>query len=217
MKINKVKISLYLLVIVFICITMISFKGTFALFENNGTGIVDNDIGNWIIRLSNELITSGQTEEIVIDSFVYEQKNTVTSGYIAPGSSAYFDLVFDATDCDVAVKYDVTIDKEDMDYAENISISVEEVGSNNVVRTGEDTYSGVIDLESIEDNELVTLRVTIDWQDIAAFDEDDSVLGTTPNSKLAVPITVNAIQYLGETLTPYVEPTEPEEPGQGGE
>ena len=72
MKINKVKLVLYLLVILFICLTMFSFKGTFALFENNGTGIVDNDIGNWIIKVSNQLITTGQTEEIVIDSFVYE-------------------------------------------------------------------------------------------------------------------------------------------------
>ena len=90
---NRIKFALYFCLFAFIVITIITFKSTYALFENDATGIVDNTIGKWIIKVSDALITSGQTEDIVIDSFIYEQKQTVENGYIAPGSSAYFDLV----------------------------------------------------------------------------------------------------------------------------
>ena len=200
---NRIKFALYFCLFAFIVITIITFKSTYALFENDATGIVDNTIGKWIIKVSDALITSGQTEDIVIDSFIYEQKQTVENGYIAPGGSAYFDLVFDATECDVSVKYDITINYEEIEYDDNISINVEELGTNNTVKTAENTFSGIIDLASIQNDELVTLRVTINWEDLEDYNDRDTALGIVEDNKLAVPITVNAVQYLGETLVPY--------------
>ena len=147
---KRIKLILWLLVIIFAFITVFVFSDTLALFENNAFGLAEMPIGRWIIRLSNQLITSGISEDIVIDSFVYTQNARVSEGVIAPGGSAYFDLVFDATDCDVAVKYDITIKFDEMDYADNISFVVAN-SSSNVVRTGPSTYSGIISLQSIID------------------------------------------------------------------
>ena len=202
---NKIKIILYAFVFVLLIITLFSFKNSYALFENDATGIVDNTIGKWVIKVSDKLITSSETEDIVIDSFIYDQKETIENGYIAPGSSAYFDLVFDATECDVAVKYDITINYDLIEYADNISINVEEVGESSTVKTGPNTFSGVISLESINNKELVTLRVTINWDDLESYNDIDTALGIVEDNKLAVPISVNAVQYLGEALVPYVE------------
>ncbi len=204
MKNNKLRIILWLIVIILILITYTIFSKTLALFESNATGEANNDIGKWIIKINNNLISSGQTEDIVINNFVYDTVSTVESGYIAPGSSAYFDLVFDATDCDVAVRYDITFNFDSMSYSDNISMSVEELGSNDTVLTDESTYSGIIDLSSIESGTLVTIRVHVTWNDIEDYDEDDTALGTEYGSKLTVPISVHAEQYLGETLVPYV-------------
>ena len=203
---NRIKLILYLLVLIFITLTIVIFKKSYALYENNASGVVDNTIGRWIIKVSDQLITTGQTEDIVVDSFIYEQKSTIENGYIAPGSSAYFDLVFDATLCDVAVKYDITINYNSINYADNISINVQELGQSSTIMTGPNTYSGVISLASIENEDLVTLRVTINWNDLAAYNDSDTELGVVQFNKLIVPITVNAVQYLGETLTPY-DPT----------
>lgn len=204
MKNNRIRIILWLIVLILILITYTIFSKTLALFESNATGEVDNDIGRWIIKINNNIISSGQTEDLVINSFVYDSSSTVESGYIAPGASAYFDLVFDATDCDVAVRYDITFNFNSMSYSDNISISVEELGSNDTILTAEDTYSGIISLSSIESDTLVTIRVHVTWNDIASYDEDDTKLGTEYGSKLTVPISVHAEQYLGETLVPYV-------------
>ena len=99
-----------------------------------------------------------------------------------------------------------------MDYADNITFEV--VNSDeNVIRTGVNTYSGIIDLDSILDGETSTIRVNITWDDVAAHDEDDTNLGIVSGNTLNIPLNVNAIQYLGETLVPYVEPVQ----GEGNE
>lgn len=210
---KQVKLVLWVLVIVFLCFTFMMFADTLALFEDNASGYADMDVGKWIIKISDVTISDGETQNIVVDSFTYEENEHVESGYIAPGTSAYFDLVFDATECDVAVKYDIAFNFDDIDYSDNISIEVSGTeGNNGVIQTAENTYSGVIDLESIEEGELVTLQVEITWENLQAYDESDTALGIVPDNKLRVPITVNAVQYLGETITPY---TPPEEPGEG--
>ncbi len=213
---NRVRIFLWFLVAVSLTMTCIILTGTYALFENNAEGVVNENIGKWVIYLSNNLITNGLEEELDIDSFVYNSNAHVNSGHIAPGGSAYFDLVFDATACDVAVKYDIEFLTDEIDYSDNIGISVAEVGSNATIKTAENTYSGVISLASINNHDTVTLRITLTWTDDEDYDEDDTALGTVENNALRVPINVHAVQYLGETIVPYVppeeEPEEPEEP-----
>jgi len=206
---KRIKIILWLLVIIFVFITISVFSDTLALFENNASGVVNNEIGKWVIKLSNQLITGENTEDIVIDNFVYEQNERVSDGVIAPGTSAYFDLIFDATDCDVAVKYDISILFDQMDYANNISFEVINNDAN-VVRTGVNTYSGIISLDSIINEEVHTIRVRITWNDIEDYNENDTALGIVEGNKLSIPLSVSAIQYLGETLVPYVEEGEEE-------
>lgn len=212
MKISKIKIIAWLIVLILILLTYMVFTNTFALFEDNAEGTVDNDIGKWVVKINNRIISSSTTQNITINSFVYDTVSTVQGGYIAPGSSAYFDLILDATECDVAVRYDIAFNFESMSYSDNISMTVEELGSNNIVLTDADTYSGIVDLDSILDGDTVTLRVHVTWNDISDYDESDTSLGIVKNSKLVIPISVHAEQYLGETLVPYV-PAEPEEPG----
>ncbi len=205
MRMSKTKLYLWICAIALSITTFFVFKDTLALFEDNAYGIANNDIGRWVIKLSNQTITSGVSEEVQINNFVYETVSTVTPGNIAPGTSAYFDLVFDATDCDVAVKYDIEFKVDEIDYEDNISISVEALDSGSTIRTAENTYSGIISLSEIENDDVITIRVTLDWDDIAQYNESDTALGEVDGNHLVIPINVHAIQYLGETLVPYVE------------
>lgn len=202
---NKFRYILWILVIGCLAVTLLIFKGTYALFENDAYGIVNNTIGQWVIKLSNQVISSGVNEEIEINNFVYESSNTVENGYIAPGTSAYFDLVFDATGCDVAVKYDIDFKMDEIDYADNIEFEIEELNGGQSIRTAENTYSGVITLNQIANHTLVTLRVSVVWDDVAAHDADDTELGIVENNKLTIPINVSAVQYLGEEIIEYQE------------
>ncbi len=204
MKKNKIKILLWISAIVLAITTFFVFKDTFALFETNAYGVANSDIGRWVIRLSNQTITSGLDEDLEIDNFNYQTVSTVAPNRIAPGTSAYFDLVFDATDCDVAVRYDIEFKVDEIDYEENIGLSVEALDDSNTIRTDENTYSGVITLASIANDDVVTIRVSLDWDDIAQYNESDTALGEVAGNSLVIPISVHAEQYLGETLVPYV-------------
>jgi hypothetical protein len=196
---NKTRIILYSLVLV---LTLITIRVSFALFENNASAVVNPNIGRWIITLNNELISSGYTQDIVIDDFIYEENEYVESGVIAPGGSAYVDLVLDATECDVAVRYDITFNLEDTNYEDNISFSINDT-YDATIRTDENTYSGVISLDSIEDGETITLRVNVDWNDSQEYDESDTSLGLVEDQTISVPINIRLNQYFGEELIEY--------------
>ena len=203
-KIN-IRIILWLVVIIFLILSAVIFKNTYALFETNASGVVNNTIGRWVIKLNDNLISSGLTEDLDINNFIYESSSTVESGYIAPGTSAYFDLVFDATDCDVAVKYDINFRMDEIDYADNVSFEIEELNGGQSIRTAVSTYSGVITLSQIDNESLVTIRVSIVWDDDGDHDEEDTELGIVEDNAFTIPISVSAVQYLGETLVEYQE------------
>ena len=204
MTINKTQIVLYILVIILLCTSFVVFSDTLALFETDSEGVVNSDVGKWVIKVNNNSITETVNEAIEITNFQYSSSNKVETGYIAPGGTAYFDLVVDATECDVAVLYSVDLNLGEPSYGTKISFQLEDLSTNGqVVRTGEFVYSGIIDLASIHNNETRTLRIHITWQDVAANNATDTELGKVEDSKLTIPIIFHASQYLGETLTPY--------------
>ena len=204
MMMNKTQIVLYILVIILFCTSFVVFSDTLALFETDSSGVVNSDVGKWVIKVNNNTITETVNEAIDITNFQYSSSNKVETGYIAPGGTAYFDLVVDATDCDVAVLYSVDLNLDATDYDANISFSLEDLSSNGqVIRTAEYVYSGVIDLASIRNDETRTLRIHITWEDVAANNESDTQLGQVEDSHLTIPIVFHASQYLGETLVPY--------------
>ena len=203
MRVSRTQIILYLLVIILICICFVVFSDTLALFETDSDGDISTDVGKWVIKVNNETITEEGVEEIEITNFNYSTSTKVENGYIAPGGTAYFDLVVDATDCDVAVLYSVDLNLGETDYGNNISITLENRDGSAVVRTGEFEYSGIITLASINNNDTKTLRVNVTWLDVAASNDTDTELGKVEDSKLYIPIKFKARQYLGETLVPY--------------
>ena len=200
---NRIHIILWLIVVVFILLTYAVFYNTLALFETDSSGTINTDIGKWVIKVNNQTITDGQNESININNFVYEQNSHVEQGYIAPGTSAYFDLVIDASDCDVAVLYNLDLNFDETTYADNISFSVETLNGPQVVRTDEYVYSGIVSLNSIINGETTSFRIHITWDDDPTYDEDDTALGLVEGNHLVIPMKFNAKQYLGETLVEY--------------
>ena len=205
MKNSRIRIILYLLVVILFGVSVTLVYDTLALFETNSEGEFENDLGRWIIKVSNIDITTGTSETININSFVYTPSQHVASGYIAPGGSAYFDLIIDATDCDVAVKYTLTLDLSDTPYEDNIRFDIDGLDTIGIIQTGAHDYTGVISLDDIEDEETLSLRIYVYWDDVLAHDADDTAIGTVYGNSLSVPIGFHAVQYLGETITPYQE------------
>ena len=205
MKIN-LKTMLYIGVLILLIASIYLIKETYAVFETTGTGTADFSIGSWVINLNSIDISSGQTVSFSINSFTYSDSSHTANGVIAPGRSGYFDLILDPDGTDVAVRYDITLDME-QEYADNITYYVTTTDGT-TIRTGENTYSGIIDLNSIDNGDVATLRITVEWIDNGSYDETDTLLGLANNPSISIPAEISVIQYLGETLEEYSSTSE---------
>lgn len=124
------------------------------------------------------------------------------------GLSGYFEIAIDPTDTDVSVRYDITINKENITNDNIQIVSIEETEENNTLtRTGENTYTAIIPLQRIKNGETNNIRISLQWADNQESTQDLSV-GATSNPKLHIPINVHVSQYLGETISEYVENVE---------
>ena len=150
-----------------------------------------------------------------IDELVYPSNEYVVDDKLAPSSSGYFDIEIDATGSSVAVRFDVTLNTDNLNAFDSIRftdafrvINGEEV-SGGMVRTGNKTYSGIISLSDIEDEIASTIRFYIGWDEEETEEGDisDTQIGLTPGVSTDLTVTVVATQYLGEQLVPYVVST----------
>lgn len=195
----------YFLAIVLLIVIIVKIFYTFALLESNTTRVVENGLGSWTI-LVNDTDVTGSEVEFEIDNIVYEQDNTVVSGRLAPGLGGHFDISIDPTDTEVSVRYDITFDYTELEaLGTTISVaSVSELSGKNVIRTGENTYTGVISLSEIEDDQVDTIRTTISWVNDETKNTQDTDLGMQDNPTIVIPIQVRLIQYTGELIEEYV-------------
>lgn len=198
------KRTCYFLAIVLLIVIIVKIFYTFALLESHTTRIVKNGLGAWTILVNDTDVTASEVE-FEIDSIVYDQDSTVVSGRLAPGLGGHFDISIDPTDTEVSVRYDITFDYTELEsLGTNINIaSISEISGKNIIRTGENTYTGVISLAEIENNQVDTIRTAISWINDETKNTQDTDLGMQDNPTIVIPIQVRLIQYTGETIEEY--------------
>lgn len=194
---SNMKKCLWLLSIVSLLVLGSCIAKTYALFESNLDGTVNNPIGKWNIKLNDILVSSSEEKIITIDKFIYDNNDMVRDGYIAPGSSGYFDLILDTTGTEVAIKYNIAVDLDKIEN-ENITLDVKAMNGVAVASADSGVYSGVLSLDDINNNAQIILRLMINWNNDIDYDGTDTELGIKLDSKLEVPIKINVEQYLGE-------------------
>ena len=199
--------------IIMLLFTTFQIISSFAKYSTNATATMQKNAGAWVIKVNNQNITSssGAVQNFVIGDLVYPENQYVVENKLAPASSGYFDIVIDPTGTSVAIRFDVTLDIQNLDEYDSIGFTdafrvIEgEEDSEGLVRTGINTYSGIIDLDDIEDEIESTIRFYIGWEEeeTQSGDESDTQIGLTPGVSTDLPVTVVVTQYLGEQLIPY--------------
>ena len=205
MKFDKkiLKKSLIILTIIMICVTIHRIVQTYALLETNKTGQIQQKIAKWNIELNETDITNGLSEDIIIDNFQLSQNNNVLAGKIAPGINGSVDLSLDPKDTDVSIRYDLTLAELEEQPIKISSIEIVE-GTGTLIQTGENTYTGLMNLNKIKSgNAGVTVRINVYWENDESNNDRDTLIGTQYGLKLRVPIKVSVKQYLGETIEEY--------------
>ena len=161
---------------------------TYALFETNGSADSELDVGKWKIMLNGNDVAL--TETVSINNFRYVNGSHTQNGYFAPGSNAYFDIIIDASQSDVSVQYDLSIDDSAIADYPNIYFSYYDLSTDDTVVDTD--YSGIIRLS--ESNVPTTIRVYITWDNQTAYDELDTSL---IDGELSFTINADFKQYIG--------------------
>lgn len=79
---------------------------------------------------------------------------------------------------------------------------------NAITKTGEKTYTGIVDLTDIKSDKTNTVRIFLEWQEDATGinDERDSGLGLEQGTSFSIPVTVKVNQYIGEDIVEFTTP-----------
>ncbi len=199
---NNMKRVLLLISLLMLFFTIYLTMDTYALFESNKNYDVSSDIAKFVIKVNG---SEAKTEEFVVDSIAYYENEYVIENKIAPLVDGYFDIVIDAEEVEVSLRYDIEFDFSSLSIPGLVISSITELGGNTLVLTDKDTYSGVITLADMDSSTVNTVRVSISWQNDEANNEVDSSWGMVADKVISIPVNVKLTQYLGEELPVYVE------------
>lgn len=202
-KQNKKKI----IILAYICSMLILIYETihiYAIFYSEVTGNVQLRNGTWNIVINGTEISNGVEKNFEINNVNIKENEHVKPGKLAPGLSGDFELLIIPQNTDVSIKYDISLNTENMKNSSLKIKSVEEKEYNNeLIQTGENTYTAIIPLEKIKQGKNNRIKIEVEWENIETNNEEDTEEGKVYQSKLKIPIKFVASQYLGETIIPY--------------
>lgn len=209
---------LKILTLIMLILTILKIGDTYAKYYAKAqTATLSQDVGQWVIKVNEMDIYSetGESVEFTINKFNNFSNPDAAPDKISPSSTGYTDIVIDPTGTDVAVRYDIEIELTGVS-----SLAIEArlemaSGVNTLVKTGENTYSGIISLADVQAGTTADVRCYINWNNDENKNEEDTLVGTGEQEiNISLSANVTVTQYLGEVLTPYVatEATEATEP-----
>lgn len=198
---KKFKIVFLIISVLVILFCIYKIINTYAVFYSEADGKIAQKIGNWTIKVNNLDVSKEIVENFTIDQIELSSDKNVKEGKIAPGLEGSFLITIDPSNTDVSIRYDIVFDTSLLE-TNNLKLStVEEIAlGNNIVKTQENCYTGIISLSQIKQKATNQLKVTIDWENVEDFNKEDTEMGSTKNAKVNIPITVRVTQYLGEEI-----------------
>lgn len=144
---------------------------THSKYTNKITGNGETEIAKWNFVV-NEATEQMETIKLA-DTY---NKDTLINGRIAPGTSGSFDLVIDATDAEVGVKYKVDFEDE-TNKPSNLKFKYNDMIFDEI-EDYEDVFTGIIDA----DDTNKTRTLTVDWEWAYETTDNDNTLEENDNT-----------------------------------
>ena len=193
---NGRKRSILVVTLLIFCFIYLVVRGIQAAYESTISGRATNELADWSVKVNNQEITSASPEGIPLTYTVTDLTN-VRSGKVAPGTSLSYPIQIDASGSEVAIKLTFTVTDKSVDPDKFLTLTSVSSSDLTVIRISENSYSVVIPKASLNGVKTVTMNFTwVDAGELVEYDED-------AESDNFVEIDLNAIQYSGETITPY--------------
>ncbi|MBQ3298528.1 MAG: hypothetical protein IJG97_07035 [Bacilli bacterium] len=192
------KRSVLVVTLLIFCFMYLVVRGIQAAYESTITGRVSNTLADWSIKVNNQEITNSSLESIPLTYTVNDLTN-VRSGKVAPGSNLSYPIQIDASGSEVAVKLTFTVTDKTVDPDKYLTLTSVSSSDLSVIRVGANAYCVVIPKASLSG--VKTISMNFSWVDDGSLVEYSDEI----DSDNFMEINLNAIQYVGETITPYNE------------
>lgn len=204
MSLKKNKNLKKLVTLIFMCIILFliyEIVHIYAVFYSELTGRVRFENGVWNIKINDTEISNGTKKTFEVNQINTEENNSVKPGKLAPGLSGSFDILINPENTSVSIRYDISLNQEALT---NKSIKIKSINEvldgNELIKTEEDTYTGIIPLEKIKSGIENKINIEVEWIDDEENSKQDTILGTNDMAKIKIPIDVYVCQYMGEEI-----------------
>lgn len=208
MEDKKYKVRFIVCIIVIICFLYLGGKTTYTSFESFINGLMQVKTANIALTINGTDVVEGILDnEILLQNLTWTSTYT-RSGKISPGSRGTVNLELNPTGSEVAILYEFQFIDKSIDTTKLLNID-NITCDGQLVRTAADTYSGIITLADITNHS--TIHLSFDFYFDATVDIE-GIREDNHNYEDLFEVNFHAVQYRGETLVPYVEPTPEPEP-----
>ena len=196
------KFAIIFIIVVIVCFLYLGAKGTYTSYESEIEGRMNTSVAGIKLLINGvDVVASGGTLDtrVILDNTTWESTHT-REKKISPGSSGTIDLELDPSGSEVAILYEFRFVDKVIDDDKLLNFG-DITCDHTLTRTAIDTYTGIIPLNDILSNDKIHLNVDFYFDylnDIEGITEDNQGLDDL------FEIHFHAIQYNGETITPYV-------------
>lgn len=181
---DTTKKILLFLSFIFLIMSLQTIKNTYAKYITSANGDANIQIARWKILVNNQDIVENKEISNVITP-IFEGSEHIASNVIAPTAEGYFDILIDATNTDVSLKYEVTTNDTDESAVSDLEISAYSIDDGEKQEI--DATTGQMKIENQilynDTDKDIKLRVYLKWN-------DDENSGATMDNKVDTDATV---------------------------
>lgn len=174
-------------------------NGTYTAYETETNGKITPGIAKWNISVDGFKVTSSDVQTIGLSNITWNSSNAV-NGKAVPGSTGTAKAIIDPMDTDVAIKYTFEIIDKSVDDTKFLKVTNINDNGNNLIRVGENVYTGIFSLDDIKNKVKKELVLDVEWP----LGEDVDPTSEEVNSSVNfLVINFSVEQYKGEAIVPY--------------
>lgn len=174
-------------------------NGTYTAYETETNGKITPGIAKWNISVDGFKVTSSDVQTIGLSNITWNSSNAV-NGKALPGSTGTAKAIIDPMDTDVAIKYTFEIIDKSVDDTKFLKVTNINDNGNNLIRVGENVYTGIFSLDDIKNKVKKELVLDVEWPLGEDVDPTSEEVNSSVNF-LVINFTVE--QYKGEAIVPY--------------
>lgn len=187
------------MVLVFGSLYYLYSKGTYTAYETLTNGKITPNMAKWNISVDGFKVTSSDVQTIGLSNITWNSSNAV-NGKALPGSTGTVKITIDPMDTDVAIKYTFEIVDKNVDDTKFLKVTNINDNGNNLIRVGENVYTGIFSLDDIKNKVKKELVLDVEWPLGEDVDPTSEEVNSSVNF-LVINFTVE--QYKGEAIVPY--------------